>query len=94
MTKNNNLLFFFLSFLSLLYSSLIKKAEDLAFLEKEDGLASLEIIGREDVVRFTRRNYQKVMVKESNGKMIPIKKIIQPHKDATELAEEDSKILA
>jgi hypothetical protein len=63
MTKNNNLLFFFLSFLSLLYSSLIKKAGDLAFLEKEDGLASLEIIGREDVVRFTRRNYQKVMVK-------------------------------
>jgi hypothetical protein len=42
---------------------LIKKAEDLAFLEKEDGLASLEIIGREDAVRFTRRNYQKVMVK-------------------------------
>jgi hypothetical protein len=63
MTKNNNLLFFFLSFLSLLYSSLTKKAEDLAFLEKEDGLASLEIIVREDVVRFTRRNYQKVMVK-------------------------------
>ncbi|KAK2394317.1 Protein kinase superfamily protein [Trifolium repens] len=37
-------------FLLAFLDSLIKKAEDLAFLEKEDGLASLEIIGREDAV--------------------------------------------
>jgi hypothetical protein len=71
-----------------IYSSLIKKAEDLAFLEKEDGLASLEIIGRGGCGEV-----YKAELPGSNGKMIAIKKIIQPPKDAAELAEEDSKIL-
>jgi tRNA A-37 threonylcarbamoyl transferase component Bud32 len=71
-----------------IYSSLIKKAEDLAFLEKEDGLASLEIIGRGGCGEV-----YKAELPGSNGKMIAIKKIIQPPKDAAELAEEDSKIM-
>ncbi|XP_045804303.1 leucine-rich repeat receptor-like serine/threonine/tyrosine-protein kinase SOBIR1 [Trifolium pratense] len=71
-----------------IYSSLIKKAEDLAFLEKEDGLASLEIIGRGGCGEV-----YKAELPGSNGKMIAIKKIIQPPKDAADLAEEDSKIL-
>ncbi|GAU40414.1 hypothetical protein TSUD_136610 [Trifolium subterraneum] len=71
-----------------IYSSLIKKAEDLAFLEKEDGLASLEIIGKGGCGEV-----YKAELPGSNGKMIAIKKIIQPPKDAAELAEEDSKIL-
>ncbi|XP_058781818.1 leucine-rich repeat receptor-like serine/threonine/tyrosine-protein kinase SOBIR1 [Vicia villosa] len=71
-----------------IYSSLIKKAEDLAFLEKEDGLASLELIGRGGCGEV-----YKAELPGSNGKMIAIKKIIQPSKDAAELAEEDSKLL-
>ncbi|PNX70010.1 leucine-rich repeat receptor-like serine threonine tyrosine-protein kinase sobir1-like protein, partial [Trifolium pratense] len=71
-----------------IYSSLIKKAEDLAFLEKEDGLASLEIIGSGGCGKV-----YKAELPGSNGKMIAIKKIIQPPKDAADLAEEDSKIL-
>ncbi|CAJ2660717.1 unnamed protein product [Trifolium pratense] len=71
-----------------IYSSLIKKADDLAFLEKEDGLASLEIIGSGGCGKV-----YKAELPGSNGKMIAIKKIIQPPKDAADLAEEDSKIL-
>ncbi|CAI8597579.1 unnamed protein product [Vicia faba] len=71
-----------------IYSSLIKKAEDLAFLEKEDSLASLELIGRGGCGEV-----YKAELPGSNGKMIAIKKIIQPSKDAAELAEEDSKLL-
>lgn len=71
-----------------IYSSLIKKAEDLAFLEKEDGLASLEKIGQGGCGEV-----YKAELPGSNGKMIAIKKIIQPPKDAAELAEEDSKLL-
>ncbi|CAN4100534.1 unnamed protein product [Withania somnifera] len=58
-----------------IYSPLIKKAEDLAFLETEDGVSSLEMIGK------------------SNGKIIAIKKIMQPPMDAAELTEEDTKAL-
>lgn len=71
-----------------IYSSLIKKAEDLAFLEKEDGLASLEKIGQGGCGEV-----YKAELPGSNGKMIAIKKIIQPPKDAAELADEDSKLL-
>ncbi|CAK8566694.1 unnamed protein product [Lathyrus sativus] len=72
-----------------IYSSLIKKAEDLAFLEKEDGLASMELIGSGGCGEV-----YKAELPGSNGKMIAIKKIIQPSKDAAELAEEDnSKLL-
>ncbi|CAK9137520.1 unnamed protein product [Ilex paraguariensis] len=71
-----------------IYSPLIKKPEDLAFLEKEDGLSSLEIIGRGGSGEVYRAE-----LPGSNGKMIAIKKIIQPTMDATELTEEDSKLL-
>lgn len=72
-----------------IFSPLIKKAEDIAFLEKDDGLASLEIIGRGGCGEVYRTDIQ------SNGKTITIaiKKIIQPPKDAAELTEEDSKLL-
>ncbi|KAG5148685.1 hypothetical protein JHK82_015566 [Glycine max] len=71
-----------------IYSPLIKKAEDLAFLEKEEGMASLEIIGRGGCGEV-----YKAELPGSNGKMIAIKKIIQPPKEGAELAEEDSKVL-
>jgi len=71
-----------------IFSPLIKKAEDLAFLEKEDGLASMEIIGRGGCGEV-----YKAELPGSNGKMIAIKKVIQPPKDAAELAEEDSKAM-
>ncbi|GLU18491.1 hypothetical protein SLE2022_347880 [Rubroshorea leprosula] len=72
-----------------IYSPLIKKAEDLAFLETEEGLSSLEIIGKGGCGEV-----YKAELPGSNGKMIAIKKIIQPSKEATELTEEDSKLLS
>ncbi|XP_017635123.1 leucine-rich repeat receptor-like serine/threonine/tyrosine-protein kinase SOBIR1 [Gossypium arboreum] len=71
-----------------IFSPLIKKAEDLAFLEKDDGLDSLEIIGKGGCGEV-----YKAELPGSDGKMIAIKKIIQPPKDATELTDEDSKLL-
>nr|XP_023902042.1 leucine-rich repeat receptor-like serine/threonine/tyrosine-protein kinase SOBIR1 isoform X1 [Quercus suber]XP_023902043.1 leucine-rich repeat receptor-like serine/threonine/tyrosine-protein kinase SOBIR1 isoform X2 [Quercus suber] len=71
-----------------IFSPLIKKAEDLAFLEKEDGLASFELIGKGGCGEV-----YKAELPNSNGKMIAIKKIVQPPKDAAELTEEDSKLL-
>ncbi|PQQ21777.1 leucine-rich repeat receptor-like serine/threonine/tyrosine-protein kinase SOBIR1 [Prunus yedoensis var. nudiflora] len=72
-----------------IFSSLIKRKEDLAFLEKEDGLASLELIGRGGCGEV-----YKAELPGSNGRMIAIKKIIQPPKDAEELtADEDSKLM-
>ncbi|KAF3436786.1 hypothetical protein FNV43_RR19539 [Rhamnella rubrinervis] len=68
-----------------IFSPLIKK-DDLAFLEKEDGLASLELIGSGGCGQV-----YKAELPGGNGKMIAIKKIIQPPKDAAELTEEDSK---
>ncbi|KAF2293247.1 hypothetical protein GH714_040608 [Hevea brasiliensis] len=62
----------------------IKKAEHLAFLEKEDGLANLEVIGRGGCGEV-----YKAELPGSNGKMIAIKKIVQPSRDAAELTEED-----
>ncbi|XP_004299167.1 PREDICTED: leucine-rich repeat receptor-like serine/threonine/tyrosine-protein kinase SOBIR1 [Fragaria vesca subsp. vesca] len=69
-----------------IFSSLIKRKEDLAFLEKEDGLDSLELIGRGGCGEVYRAE-----MPGSNGKIIAIKKIIQPPKDANEMAEEESK---
>ncbi|CAI9112910.1 OLC1v1013419C1 [Oldenlandia corymbosa var. corymbosa] len=71
-----------------IFSPLIKKAEDLAFLENEEQMAALEVIGRggSGVV-------YKAELPGSNGKMIAIKKVMQPPKDAAELAEEESKAL-
>ncbi|KAK7302172.1 hypothetical protein RJT34_13053 [Clitoria ternatea] len=73
-----------------IYSPLIKKAEDLDFLEKEDGVASLEIIGRGGCGEVYRKE-----LPASNDKIIAfaIKKIVQPPRDAADLAEEDSKLL-
>ncbi|XP_040987193.1 leucine-rich repeat receptor-like serine/threonine/tyrosine-protein kinase SOBIR1 [Juglans microcarpa x Juglans regia] len=71
-----------------IYSPLIKKAEHLAFLEKEDGLTSLEIIGRGGCGEV-----YKAELPGSDGKMIAIKKITQPPKDTAELTDEDSKLL-
>ncbi|KAL6177554.1 hypothetical protein ACLB2K_049080 [Fragaria x ananassa] len=69
-----------------IFSSLIKRKEDLAFLEKEDGLDSLELIGRGGCGEVYRAE-----MPGSNGKIIAIKKVIQPPKDANEMAEEESK---
>ncbi|KAK8695042.1 hypothetical protein V6N13_072584 [Hibiscus sabdariffa] len=71
-----------------IFSPMIKKAEDLAFLEKEDGLASLEIIGKGGCGEV-----YKAELPGSNGKLIAIKKVVQPPKDAAELTDEDSKLL-
>ncbi|KAA8540740.1 hypothetical protein F0562_024341 [Nyssa sinensis] len=70
-----------------IFSSWIKKS-DLTFLEKEDGLASFEVIGKGG-----SGEVYKAELPESNGKIIAIKKIIQPPKDAAELSEEDSKLM-
>lgn len=71
-----------------IFSPLIKGADDLAFLEKEDGLASLELIGQGGCGEV-----YKAQLPGSDGKIIAIKKIIQPPKDAAELTEEDSKAM-
>ncbi|CAN8315618.1 unnamed protein product [Cochlearia groenlandica] len=69
-----------------IFSPLIKRAEDLAFLENEEALASLEIIGRGGCGEVFRAE-----LPGSNGKIIAVKRVIQPSKDASELSEEDSK---
>lgn len=71
-----------------IFSPLIKKADDLSFLEKEDGLASMEFIGSGGCGKVYRGE-----LPGSNGKLIAIKKILQPPKDAAELAEEESKLM-
>lgn len=70
---------------------MIKGAEDLAFLEKDDGLANLGITGRGGCGEV-----YKAKLPGRNGKEIAIKKIIQPPKAkdaADELSEEDNKLL-
>ncbi|KAG6406492.1 hypothetical protein SASPL_134095 [Salvia splendens] len=72
-----------------IYSSMIKKPEDLAFLEKEDGLQSLEVIGRGGCGEVYR-----AALPGSDGKEIAVKKIIQLPTDAEGgVNEEDSKLL-
>lgn len=71
-----------------IFSPLIKNKEDLAFLDNEEGLASLEFLGRGGCGEVYRAE-----LPGSNGKMIAIKKIIQPPKETAELTEEDSKSL-
>ncbi|TMW81495.1 hypothetical protein EJD97_009257 [Solanum chilense] len=71
-----------------IFSPLIKKAEDLAFLEKEDGVASLEMIGKGGCGEVYRAE-----LPGSNGKIIAIKKIIQSPTEAAEITEEDTKAL-
>ncbi|KAK2631750.1 hypothetical protein EUGRSUZ_L02485 [Eucalyptus grandis] len=71
-----------------IFSPMIKKAGDLAFLANEEGLSSLEVIGRGGCGEV-----YKAEIPASNGKMIAIKKIIQPPRDITELTEEDTRDL-
>ncbi|XP_042480803.1 leucine-rich repeat receptor-like serine/threonine/tyrosine-protein kinase SOBIR1 [Macadamia integrifolia] len=72
-----------------IFSPLIKDAEAIAFLEKEDGLSSLEIIGKGGCGEV-----YKAELPGSNGKIIAIKRIIQPQPmEQTDLDEEDSKAL-
>ncbi|KAG2332830.1 hypothetical protein Bca52824_004010 [Brassica carinata] len=71
-----------------IFSPMIKKAEDLAFLENEEALASLEIIGRGGCGEVF-----KAELPNSNGKIIAVKKVTQPSKEATELVDEESKFL-
>ncbi|GAB2269744.1 Leucine-rich repeat receptor-like serine/threonine/tyrosine-protein kinase sobir1 [Dionaea muscipula] len=71
-----------------IFSPLIKKEEDLAFLEKEDGLATAELIGRGGCGEVYR-----AQLPGEDGKMIAIKKISEPRKEAGELAEEETKLL-
>ncbi|XP_028795886.1 leucine-rich repeat receptor-like serine/threonine/tyrosine-protein kinase SOBIR1 [Neltuma alba] len=70
-----------------IYSPLIAKAEDLAFLEKEDGVSSLEMIGKGGCGKVYKAELP------GSNKLVAIKKVKQPPKDAVELSEEDSKIL-
>lgn len=72
-----------------IFSPLIKKPEDLAFLEKEDGLASLSIIGKGGCGEVYR-----AVLPGSNGKEIAIKKINQSPTDVEDLTEEDSNLLS
>ncbi|PHT53772.1 hypothetical protein CQW23_08234 [Capsicum baccatum] len=71
-----------------IFSPLIKKAEDLAFLENENGFESLELIGEGGCGKV-----YKAELPGSNGKIIAVKKIMQPPRDAAELTEEDSKAM-
>ncbi|KAL1534741.1 Leucine-rich repeat receptor-like serine threonine tyrosine-protein kinase [Salvia divinorum] len=72
-----------------IFSAMIKKPEDLAFLEKEDGLQSLEVIGRGGCGEV-----YKAALPGSDGKEIAVKKIIQLPTDAEGgVNEEDSKLL-
>ncbi|KAG8378702.1 hypothetical protein BUALT_Bualt07G0012700 [Buddleja alternifolia] len=65
----------------MIFSPIIKKPEDLAFLEKEDGLASFNIIGKGGCGEV-----YKGVLPGGNGKEIAIKKIIQIlSRDAEEL---------
>ncbi|KAL8230572.1 hypothetical protein R6Q57_000350 [Mikania cordata] len=70
-----------------IFSQLIK-AEELAFLENDDGVSSLQIIGKGGCGEV-----YKTELPSSKIKTIAIKKIIQPPKDAAELTEEDTKLL-
>ncbi|MTV28113.1 protein kinase, partial [Nitriliruptoraceae bacterium ZYF776] len=70
-----------------IFSPLVK-AEELAFLEKDDGVDSLQVIGKGGCGEV-----YKYELPEGKVKTIAIKKIIQPQKDASELTEEDTKLL-
>nr|XP_043616460.1 leucine-rich repeat receptor-like serine/threonine/tyrosine-protein kinase SOBIR1 [Erigeron canadensis] len=70
-----------------IFSPLVK-AEELTFLEKDDGVDSLQVIGRGGCGEV-----YKYELPEGKVKTMAIKKIIQPQKDASELTEEDTKLL-
>lgn len=62
--------------------------KNLDFLDKEDGLASFEVVGRGGCGEV-----YKIILPETPDKILAVKKIIQPPKDAAELTEEDTKLL-
>ncbi|MED6217819.1 Leucine-rich repeat receptor-like serine threonine tyrosine-protein kinase [Stylosanthes scabra] len=70
-----------------IFSPLIRKAEDLAFLEKEDGLENLKLIGRGGCGEVYKAKFP-----GNDGKMIAIKVVIQPPKDNSKLTERNSKL--
>jgi len=59
-----------------IYSSMIKKTNDLSFLEKEEALASLEIIGKGECGKV-----YKARLPGCDSKMIAIKKIFRKEGD-------------
>ncbi|MFS8000091.1 putative transferase, protein kinase RLK-Pelle-LRR-XI-2 family [Helianthus anomalus] len=71
-----------------IFSRLIK-AEDLAFLEKDDEVASLQIIGKGGCGVVYKAELQ-----ESGVKAIAIKKVIRTQKNVAELMEEDAELLS
>lgn len=62
--------------------------KNLDFLNKEDGLASFEVIGKGGCGEVYKAD-----LPEAYDKTLAIKKIIQPSKNALELTEEDTKLL-
>ncbi|CAM8881194.1 unnamed protein product [Rhodiola kirilowii] len=73
---------------SIFSPNVIKRRQDLAFLEQEDGLAALQIIGKGGCGEV-----YKAELPGSDGIVLAIKKVIQPPLDASELSEEDTKML-
>lgn len=71
---------------------IIKNAQDLQFLEREDGVADLPVIGRGACGEVYRAE-----LPNSNGRLIAIKKISNPTNDPAaadaDLNEEDSRLL-
>lgn len=71
---------------------IIKNAQDLEFLEREDGVAALPVIGRGACGEVYRAE-----LPNSNGRLIAIKKISNPTNDPAavdaDLNEEDSRLL-
>ncbi|XP_047311359.1 leucine-rich repeat receptor-like serine/threonine/tyrosine-protein kinase SOBIR1 [Impatiens glandulifera] len=70
-----------------IFSQSIKNTEDLAFLQQEDGLASLELIGKGGCGEVYKSE-----LPGSDGKLIAIKKII-PVKEGSDLSDEESRFL-
>ncbi|KAL7619271.1 hypothetical protein Lser_V15G01088 [Lactuca serriola] len=64
------------------------KAEELAFLNDDEAVAALQVIGRGGCGEVYKTD-----IPEGKIKTIAIKKVIQAPKDAAELTEEDTKLL-
>ncbi|XP_074267614.1 leucine-rich repeat receptor-like serine/threonine/tyrosine-protein kinase SOBIR1 [Silene latifolia] len=71
-----------------LFSPLIQNAEDLAFLEKDDGLSGLQVIGKGGCGEV-----YKAVLPGSDGRIIAIKKIIQSPEAVEDIDGENSKVL-
>ncbi|KAL9239182.1 hypothetical protein vseg_013525 [Gypsophila vaccaria] len=71
-----------------IFSPLIKNAKDLAFLETEDGVSGLQVIGKGGCGEV-----YKAELSGSNGILIAIKKAVHSSEHAEDVNEEDSKVL-